>query len=52
MGGWEDGSTDLGNCLVVDSDQVSWLRVDLEGLVEAQGCFQVIGSYKLKLVSE
>lgn len=47
-----DGSTNLGNCLVVDGDQVRWLGVDLEGLVEAQSCFQVIGSYKLKLVSK
>lgn len=34
----------LGDGLVVYRDQVLGLRVDLEGLVEGQGCLDVVGA--------
>jgi hypothetical protein len=35
----------LGYCLVVDVDQVSGGRVDLEGLVEGKSSIKLSGSY-------
>lgn len=36
----------LWHCLVVDVDEFSWLRVDLEGLVEAEGGIDGVGAWR------
>ena len=40
----EDVEHGLGDRLVVDADQIARRRVDLEGLVEADGRFDVVGA--------
>lgn len=38
--------TYLGHSLVVDGDELSWLGVDLEGLVEAQSGIDRVRAWK------